>query len=264
MNPLRIGVVTPDPGHQLLADTARLLRAAGHRVDWLHPRDPAPADTCDAYLLKARTPEALALGRELEARGAPVVNSTAATERCRDRVALADTARRAGLPYAPTLAVTTPARLAAEPWTGRPLVLKSRWSRRGDLVARADTPDALRDLARRWPDEPVVVQEFVPNDGWDRKLWSVAGHPFGALRRSELTPDGKGPNLPLTPLPPAWTALLHAVGTAFALDVHGVDLVVPEDGPPLIVDINAFPGARDQPGAPEALAKLAATRARGA
>ncbi|MER5886610.1 alpha-L-glutamate ligase [Streptomyces sp. NPDC001941] len=260
-----VGVVTPDPDHPLLADTARLLTGAGHEVRWLRPDAPAPARTCDVYLLKSRTPRGLALARELERRGAPVVNSASATARCQDRVALADLARGAGIPYAPTLAVTTPARLARRPWGGRPLVLKSRYSRRGDLVALAEDGAALAGSAARWPDEPVVVQEFAPNDGWDHKLWVVAGRVFAARRRSELAPGGKGEDVPLATedLPPGWSALLLRVGEVFALEVYGVDVIATADGAPLVVDVNAFPGIRGQAGAPRALADLALTRAAG-
>ena len=78
-----------------------------------------------------------------------------------------------------------------------PLVIKSRHSRRHDLVARADSAARLRELAAAWPEEPVVVQEFTANSGWDHKLWVVDGRLFAALRRSELAPDGRGPTLPL-------------------------------------------------------------------
>ncbi|TMU97121.1 alpha-L-glutamate ligase [Streptomyces sp. DASNCL29] len=258
---MRIGLITADPGHQLLADATALL-ASRHEVVALDPRgegDPAsPGELADVYLLKARTPPALALARSLERRGAPVVNSAAATARCQDRTAMAERALRAGLPFAPTRTVASLAGLAAEP-PPRPVVVKSRHSRRHDLVARVDDAAQLRALTADWADEPVVVQDFVPNDGWDHKLWVVAGRVFAALRRSELAAGGRGPNLPLAldALPPGWLDPVLRVGPVFSLDVYGVDLIDSGGGAPLIVDINAFPGIRGQAGAPEALAALA-------
>jgi ribosomal protein S6--L-glutamate ligase len=256
---MRIGLITSDPGHPLLAAATALL-AHEHQVQTLDPATETeppepPADVC---LLKSRTPRALALARALERRGVRVVNSAAATALCQDRTAMAELARRAGLPFAATRTFVTLTQLAAGPPLPGPVVVKSRHSRRHDLVTRVDTGTGLRELAVAHPQEPVVVQEFTPNSGWDHKLWSIGGRLFAALRRSELSPEGRGPTLPLVPddLPSGWPALVRRVGEVFALDVYGVDIIDNGDGAPLIVDINAFPGARDQAGAPEALAAL--------
>ncbi|MFE3882835.1 RimK family alpha-L-glutamate ligase [Streptomyces lydicus] len=274
---MRIGLVTADPGHPLLAAVTELLTPE-HQVVWLDPGGvgegpdlglSAPLDLsslADVYLLKARTPRALALAALLEEHGAPVLNSAAATARCQDRVEMAAVARAAGLPFAGTAAVATVGELAAAGEPDGPLVIKSRFSRRHDLVARADSAVRLRELAAGWSDEPVVVQEFTANSGWDHKLWVVDGRLFAGLRRSELAPDGRGPTLPLPvgELPESWTGAALRAGEVFGLDVYGVDVLDAGGGAPLIVDINAFPGIRGQAGAPEALAQLALrTAARG-
>ncbi|MFF3862699.1 RimK family alpha-L-glutamate ligase [Streptomyces sp. NPDC002209] len=265
---MRVCLVTPEPGHPLLAAAAALLEAAGHRVESLDPGavDAAPADLADVYLLKSKTPQGLDLARELERRGAPVLNSAAATTLCQDRTEMAELALRAGLPFAGTRTYGSLAAWAAdEPLGGSPLVVKSRHSRRHDLVARVDDDARLRELADAWPQEPVVVQEFAPNSGWDHKLWAIGDRVFAALRRSELAPEGSGParSLPLAELPPGWADLVLRTGEAFSLDVYGVDLIDTGDGSPLIVDVNAFPGIRGQAGAPRALAALALARAAG-
>ena len=259
---MRVCLLTADPGHPLLAAVTGLL-APDHRVESLDPGAGGPgpdlSSLADVYLLKARTPRALALAALLEEHGAPVLNSAAATARCQDRVAMAAVARAAGLPFAATRSVATLGELAAAGAPDGPLVIKSRFSRRRDLVTRADSAVRLRELAADWAEEPVVVQDFTPNSGWDHKLWVVDGQLFAALRRSELAPDGRGPNLPLPvgELPASWTAAALLVGEVFGLDVYGVDLLDAGGGAPLIVDINAFPGIRGQAGAPEALAALA-------
>ncbi|MGP3683802.1 ATP-grasp domain-containing protein [Streptomyces sp. IBSNAI002] len=264
---MRIGLITPEPGHPLLAATTALL-TPDHVVEALDPAtaDALPGPPADVYLLKSRTERALELARRLEERGARVVNSAATTTLCQDRTAMAGLALRAGLPFAATRTVGT---LAAWAATGGPLpspvVVKSRRSRRGDLVARVDDAAGLRELAERWPGEPVVVQDFAPNSGWDHKLWAIGDRVFAAVRRSELSPGGRGPDLPLEPseLPAGWAALVRATGEAFGLDVYGVDIIDAGGGEPLIVDVNAFPGFRGQPGAPEALAAMALRRADG-
>ncbi|GFE23210.1 ATP-grasp domain-containing protein [Streptomyces nigrescens] len=258
---MRICLLTADPGHPLLAAVTGLLTPE-HQVETLDPgaEGPGPdlSSLADVYLLKARTPRALALAALLEEHGAPVLNSAAATARCQDRVEMAAVARADGLPFAGTRFAATLGELAAEGGPAGPLVIKSRFSRRRDLVTRADSAVQLRELAADWPEEPVVVQEFTVNSGWDHKLWVVDGQLFAALRRSELAPDGRGPTLPLPvgELPASWTDAALRVGEVFGLEVYGVDLLDAGGGAPLIVDINAFPGIRGQAGAPEALAAL--------
>ncbi|MFE1957086.1 RimK family alpha-L-glutamate ligase [Streptomyces sp. NPDC059479] len=305
---MRICLITSRPGHPLL-DAMTALLTPRHEVDSIDPEagDDAARPSvsegagalADVYLLKARTPRALALARSFEERGAPVVNSAAATGLCQDRVPMAELARSAGLPFASTRTVAALRQLATEPdLLPYPLVVKSRHSRRYDLVARVDNAVRLRQLCAEWPDEPVVVQPFTANSGWDHKLWVIAGQVFAGLRRSELAdpqtdsqrdyrldcrpnsqpdsrpePDrlrrpgsrGPGPTLPLAlaDLPGGWLDLVRQVGSVFALDVYGVDLIDAGGGAPLIVDINAFPGIRGQAGAPEELAALALRAATG-
>jgi ribosomal protein S6--L-glutamate ligase len=262
---VRVGLITPDPGHPLLAAATALLTGpdAGHRVEVLDPATAqAPDDPADVYLLKARTPRALALARALEAGGVPVVNQAAATGRCQDRTAMAQDALRAGLPFAPTRSHACGRDLAESPPEG-PVVVKSRYSRKGDVVVRLEGRARIREFAASVPDEPFVVQDFVPNSGWDHKLWAVGPRVFAALRRSELSPaaPGGGP-VPLAALPSGWADLVRRTGEVFGLDVYGVDVIDAGGGRPLIVDVNAFPGVRHQPGAPEALAALALRAAR--
>lgn len=314
MRPLRIRVLTDKPDHPLLVAATGLL-ASHHDVGFLDPgavrtaRDDEPL--ADVYLLKSHTPRAISLARDWERRGAVVLNTAAATERCQDRVRMAETARGAGLPFPATRQVTTPARLwagsgarrgaggptgpgpalcsagpaeTAVPAAAYPFIVKSRRNRRGDLVARVDDADGLRALAARWPDEEIVVQDFTLGDGWDHKLWVIAGQVFTGLRRTPLDPGpitgpasgsgsgpgsslglGLGPGLGQTtaapPPPPGAADLALRAGAAFGLDIYGVD-VMEDDGRALIVDVNAFPGIRGQAGAPAALAALAVHAAR--
>ncbi|MBF6047630.1 alpha-L-glutamate ligase [Streptomyces sp. NRRL B-1677] len=264
---MRIGLLTPSPGHPLLAAATALLTPR-HDVVALDPAtaaDPAAGELADVYLLKTRTPRALAFARRLEERGAPVLNSAGSTALVQDRTAMAEVALAAGLPFVATATEASLAELAARGDLSYPVVVKSRRSRRDDLVARVDDPVRLAVLAAEWGGEPAVVQRFTPNDGWDHKLWVVGDHVFAGLRRSELAaPAGTGTeSLPTDRLPAGWLDVVRRVGEAFALDVYGVDLL-DVAGTPLIVDVNAFPGIRGQSGAPEALAALALHTAKGA
>jgi len=251
---LRIGVIARDTGHPLLAGAAAVLRQDGHAVV-------AGVEGVDAVLLKARSSAALELAGSAETSGVPVLNSVASTAFCQDRLAMARLTERAGLPFAATGEPVLLGRLRAG---GGPVVVKSRYSRRGDLVARIRTDAELAELAERWADEEVVVQDDAGGDGWDHKLWVVNGRLFAALRRSELADGDPAASRSLSEheLPLGYRDLAMAAGEAFGLDVYGVD-VLDVAGTPVIVDVNAFPGIRGQAGAPEALAALAVDVATG-
>ncbi|MGW7003094.1 hypothetical protein ACWGCW_09755 [Streptomyces sp. NPDC054933] len=258
---MRVCLLTDNPGHPLLAALPDLL-GERYSVSVLNPDDVPSADprpTADLYLLKAHSPQAVALARQMELLGSHVVNSAAATELCQDRVHMADLARKAGLPFPDTHHFTRLSELSAgvadSSAPGFPLVVKSWTSRRMDLVARLDGPDRLRSLEGDWTDEPVVVQDFIANDGWDYKLWVIGEQVFVGLRHSPL--DGAVPtatrSLDPQQLPPGWLDLARAAGEVFDLRIYGVDILATADGP-LVVDVNPFPGCRGVPGAPRALA----------
>ncbi|MFF3784776.1 RimK family alpha-L-glutamate ligase [Streptomyces sp. NPDC001933] len=266
---MRVCVLTDKPDHPLLVAAAAALTGAKHHVTFLNPdavpgspsQPVAPDDLADVYLLKAHTRRALALARLLEGLGARVVNSAAATELCQDRSRIATVAEGAGLPMPRTwtLNALSEALHGPEPAeSGYPLMVKSRHSRRADLVARVDGPAGLRALAAEWSDEPVVLQEFIANSGWDHKLWVIAGEVFAGVRPAAVgaPPDGARPAPLIRDLPRSWTRLALRAGDVFGLDVYGVDLL-DREGAPVVVDINAFPGIRGPEGAPEALAALA-------
>jgi ribosomal protein S6--L-glutamate ligase len=252
---MRIGLLTDNPNHPLLVATAALLTEQGHRIETLSPTAHFPIEPADVYLLKARTPAAITLARALETHGARVLNAAAATARCQDRMHMARLAASAGLPFPATTSLQNLQNL--QNLRERPIVVKSRHSRRGDLVARVNDHAELEQLMQRWSNEPVVVQELAPHTGWDHKLWVIGGKVFAALRRSELTPTANQLDRPLA-MPPVWADLARQVGQVFGLDIYGVD-ILRVGGTPLIVDVNAFPGIRGQRSAPHALAALALT-----
>ena len=215
----------------------------------------------DLYLLKSHAPQALDLAHALEQRGALVVNSWAATLSCQDRVLMARRMDEAGLPWPHTWSFASLADLlrqdgllATLPF---PLIIKSYYSHRGDLVDKVHGVEDLQALATEWSQEPVVLQEFAAGDGWDIKLWVIDQQLFAARRRTPLEANAPKEDHPILPgeLPPDWAHITREIGRVFNLQLYGVDLLMTERGP-IVVDVNSFPGFRGVPGADDALVAL--------
>ena len=215
----------------------------------------------DLYLLKSHAPQALELAEALDHMGKRVVNSHASSLTCQDRVLLTEQMHAANLPWprtwhVPTLgeALSDPTATQAFSW---PLIVKSRYSHRGDLVAKVDSMAQLQGLLAQWGQEPIVFQEFSAGDGWDIKLWVIDQHVFAARRRTPLEANASAKDFPIAEdeLPPDWKQLSLAVGRSLKMPLYGVDLLITAHGP-IIVDVNAFPGFRGVPGASEALVDL--------
>jgi glutathione synthase/RimK-type ligase-like ATP-grasp enzyme len=259
---MRVRLITDRPEHPVLAEMLALLDA-----EPLSPEADAEvelAHAADLYLLKSHAPVALALAGRLEDAGHRVVNSVAATAVCLDRLRMARRLEEAVI-LAPRVLYTGALeglrRSVGVAGSGRdrfPVMVKSRASRRGDLVALVRSEAELSVLCHDWAHEEVVAQEHLPNDGWDVKLWVVADRVFAARRPTPLDPNGEPQTLPIEELPREWTRLVEMVRHAFSLDLFGVDLLQAELGP-AVVDVNAFPGFRGVPGAVAALVAFVTT-----
>lgn len=174
---------------------------------------------------------------------------------------MAERMREANLPWPYTWSFTT----LGSMFTDRdflsklpfPLIIKSYYSHRGDLVDKVDSIEQLEALAVEWRQEPVVLQEFAAGDGWDIKLWVIDQQIFAARRRTPLEVNAPKEDFPIAPeeLPAEWAHITLEIGRVFNMRLYGVDLLITERGP-MIVDVNSFPGFRGVPGADSALVNL--------
>ena len=263
---MNIRLVTDRPGHPVLARTAAEL-ATRSRVRILDSSDLPSFEVevraelsqiADVYLLRSHVPAVVALVSTLEAAGALVINPCGATAVCADRAELTSRAEAAGLPWPRTLSLGDLRTTLADPdglsQLSYPLVVKSRLSRRDDLVRRVASIGQLVELAVAWQGEPVIVQEYLDNDEVDRKLYVVDDRVFGVSGTSPLSADTPRAREEIA-IPPAWRDLVLEVGRLLGLSVYGVDIILAPGGP-TIVDVNAFPGFRGVPGACEALVAM--------
>jgi ribosomal protein S6--L-glutamate ligase len=240
--------------------SVRLLDVRGLTDEQAIEREQAQT-LADLYLLKSHAPQALALAHVLEQHGALVINSWASSQACQDRVLMSQRMKEAGLPWPETQHFTNLAALLQQPTQLAqltfPLIIKSYYSHRGDLVAKIDTLAELEALGAEWSEEPVILQEFTASDGWDIKLWVINQQIFAARRRTPLEANASKQDFPITEseLPADWAQITHKIGQVFDLRLYGVDLLQTAHGP-VIVDVNSFPGFRGVSGADDALVEL--------
>jgi len=213
------------------------------------------------YLLKSHTRQALEVAHHLEQRGALVVNGSASSLACQDRVLMAQRMKEAGLPFPHTWSCPSLENVLGQQSllsTLRfPLIIKSRYSHRGDVVDKVPNVERLQALAGQWNNEPYILQEFAHGDGWDIKLWVIDQRLFAARRRTPLEANVPTEDFPIPTeeLSSAWRSIALEIGRVFNLRLYGVDLLMTEQGP-LIVDVNSFPGFRGVAGADAALISL--------
>jgi ribosomal protein S6--L-glutamate ligase len=257
------------PQHPVIAVALQQL-SARHKVRMLDVRgitgptciaQEAQHSLADLYLLKSHAPQALELAHDLEQRGAKVVNNWAASVACQDRVLMAQRMNEANLPWPQTRHFATLDEALQQQQTlaslSFPLIVKSAYSHRGDLVAKVDSPAELQALSPEWSQEPIVLQAFAAGDGWDIKIWVVDEHIYAARRRTPLEPNAPKEDHPILPseMPTDWLHITREIGRVFNLRLYGVDLLITEHGP-IIVDVNSFPGFRGVPDADTALVTL--------
>ena len=109
-------------------------------------------------------------------------------------------------------------------------MVKSRTSRRGDLVRSVATRADLDVLIGEWAREPVIVQELCTSDGWDYKAWVIGDDVHVSRRLSPLQTGAVGEEKRNHPISDPATEraladLARSVGGAFALELFGIDVL---------------------------------------
>jgi ribosomal protein S6--L-glutamate ligase len=116
--------------------------------------------------------------------------------------------------------------------------------------------ESPEELARLDIDDSgsLLAQPYLPNPGYDVKLYNTGDEVFATVKRSPLHPgaDVVEEQIEVTP---ELRSLALAVGRAFGLDIYGVDVVETSDGW-VVLDVNDFPGFGR---VPEAASRLART-----
>ena len=244
------------------ASVADVLTSWGHEVDILRPLglptdvadlDPFSGHRHDAYVLKTVSEgPGLSLLDAAGAAGVTTVNDHRAIRLARDKAVAASRARAAGLPFPRTFFAARTSLLEGLPREMYPLVVKPNNGSSCEQVLRVERPE---DLASLDIDDTgyLLAQPYLPNPGYDVKLYNTGDEVFAAVKRSPLHP-GAPVVEELVPTTPELRSLALAVGRAFGLDIYGVDVIETPQGW-MVLDVNDFPSFGKVPHAAERLAR---------
>ena len=217
--------------------------------------DDVEPDPSGLILLKSATALALSLALASEVAGATCLNGARATLAAHDKAATIARLHAAGLPVPRTLlaaggATLDPGDGAAGAWISKPV----RGVHGRGVTVHDQYPSKLGVDIRpaSVPDDSVwLVQRYVGDDQPDTKVYVANRRCFVASKRfspSSYASDG----IERRALAGAEAGLVFAVGEALELCCFGVDLRH-DDGQPVIIDANPFPGYRGFPDAVPAL-----------
>ncbi len=141
-----------------------------------------------------------------------------------------------------------------------PVILKPIFGDNSQGLLVVNTPEEM--AATTWSDPVALAQQYLPNDGFDLKLYCIGREvwavkkpsPFNKLKQPA---EAKAELLPLTG---ELEDLGRRCGEIFGLDLYGIDCIQTESGP-LVIEINDFPNYTGVPDADRRLADYVTQRA---
>jgi ribosomal protein S6--L-glutamate ligase len=244
--PARRSTITPD--------MVRLLEDWGATVELIYPDDEridlgTVQPEHDLYILKSGTELALSFAGALHTVGATILNPYPIAAVCRDKIVATRRLQHADVPVPDTYTALHPARLAPLLDDG-PLVVKPYRGSEGRGVHVVWDADELDDLP--CDGGPVFAQRYHEPQGRDRKIYVIGGQVFGVKRVWPVRSFEDKLGEPFT-ITPELREIALRCGTAFGLELYGLDIIVSGDRP-YVVDISSFPGFK---GVPDAALRLA-------
>jgi ribosomal protein S6--L-glutamate ligase len=255
-----------------LYSTSRLVlaaRARGHEVTVADPLDfrvvvsrgqpsmflgddPLPhVDLVIPRIGASITNYGVAVVRQFDMMGIPVLNTAVAIARSRDKLRAMQLLTKKDLDVPITVCARTPGsvNLALQAVGGTPAIIKLQQGTQGIGTMIAETPQAVSSLLETfWAmGQDILLQEYIAESkGKDFRAIVVGGRVVAAMRRqakkgefrSNLHRGGMAAGVDL---PPAYVKAAVAAAKVMGLEVAGVDMLEGKRGPK-ILEINSSPG----------------------
>jgi RimK family alpha-L-glutamate ligase len=212
-------------------------------------------DGLDAVLVRTMPPGSLEqvvfrmdLLQGLHRQGTLVVNPPLCVEAAVDKYLCTARLAAAGLKTPRTMVCQTANQsIAAFQQLGGDVVVKPLFGGEGRGIFRVQDEDlASRAFHTLQQLKSVVyMQEFIPHEGYDVRLFLLGDRIFG-MRRSNphdfRTNVSRGANTEPFPLDDHWTSLARSASEAVGAIVAGVDVLPGRDGHLYVIEVNAVPG----------------------
>lgn len=255
-----------------LYSTSRIVLAARARGHEVHVADPldfqivvsrgkptllhnaAPVPRVDLVIPRigaSITNYGLAVVRQFDMMGVPVLNSAVSIARSRDKLRALQLLTRSKIDVPITVCARNPAAIqgALALVGGTPAIVKIQQGTQGIGTMIAETPQAVSSLLETlWAmGQDIVLQEYIrESKGRDIRTIVVGGKVVASMRRTAKAGEfrsnlHRGGNAVRVALPAAYRVAAVAATRAMGLEVAGVDLLEGRDGPK-ILEINSSPG----------------------
>lgn len=246
--------------HAQPAGLVEVLRSAGHEVTVVDPQAVGPGrrqhrlrdvvNSADVMVARGRSDAVLAVLRAAAEVGVPVLDPAEAVARVRDKVAMANVLRRAGVPTPATFIAPTEMLAARVPPAAYPLILKPVFGDNAEGLKLVMSQRELRLL--NWPDRIALAQSHIPGDGVDLKVYAIGNHLTAVHKPSPINPCTLAGARPAD-LDDRLAHLARTCGRLFGLSLYGVDCLDTPSGP-VVLEINDFPNFTAVPDANRLLA----------
>jgi ribosomal protein S6--L-glutamate ligase len=194
--------------------------------------------------------------RAAELAGATVINACSAISSVYDKARMAVELAAAGIPTPKTWIGSGHQIAASLHSEDMPLVVKP---------VHGDNGAGIR-VARSWEEltaisGPVLVQQYIQNDGFDLKLYCIGNSTWLVRKPGSCAAFGQSRNeMPeLLRLTREFSEIADRCRLCFGLELFGVDCLDTPDGP-VVIEVNEFPNYSGIPHANELLAEYVCSR----
>jgi ribosomal protein S6--L-glutamate ligase len=244
-------------------------RSLGHEIDVVDPlkivlrlshgkpsmlvggRSLQPPSSVLPRIGTAGTIYSIAVVRQFELMGVPVVNRASAIEQAKNKLACLQVLARKGIPVPDTLMSRYPRDLdkLMKFVSGPPLILKLLRGTQGTGVIFAESKASVESMLETiWSlGEDIMIQRFIAESkGKDIRVLVIDGEVRAAMRRigaegefrSNIHRGGVGEPVKLTK---AYERIAVRAAAAAGLQLAGVDILESSSGP-MVIEVNASPG----------------------
>lgn len=210
-----------------------------------------------AFIYRSRSALGLNLLSYAARAGAFTINRPEAIQSICNKAEMTLALTRAAIPTPATYFTDHVANFMDLPQEKFPLILKPTYGNNAQGLLLAHDKNSLADI--QWRDDLVLAQSYLPNSGFDLKLYVCGDSVFGVRKPSPLR--DLQPASECVCLDTAAIDLARHCGKLFGLEIYGVDTIETDDGP-IVIEVNDFPNFTGVAQAPGLITELVLAQVR--